>query len=93
MRADLPGLKKDDVNVGVENGRVLKISGQWNNNNRPDGCAEWWKAEYIRRFLLPDNGDIEQTHASMDDGILEITIPKTKQKRPPPTLHLVEVTD
>eukprot|EP00253_Pinus_taeda_P005689 PITA_05689 len=93
MRADLPGLKKDDVNVAVENGRVFKISGQWNHNNRPDGCAEWWKAEYLRRFLLPDNGDIEQTHASMDDGILEITIPKTKQKRPPPTLHLVEVTD
>jgi HSP20 family protein len=93
MRADLPGLKKDDVDVTVENGRVLKINGQWNQNKRQDDCGEWWKEEYMRRFILPENGDIEQAHASMDDGVLEIRIPKTKKKRPPPTLHSVEVTD
>lgn len=93
MRADLPGLKKNDIDVTVENGRFLKISGQWNHDRQQDDCGKWWKAEYMRRFILPDNADIEQAHASMDDGVLEISIPKTTKRRPPPTFHLVEVTD
>lgn len=93
MRADLPGLKKDDIDVIVENGQILKISGQWNQDNQQNDCGKWWKVEYMRRFTLPDNADIEQAHASMDDGFLEIRIPKTRKKRPSPTLHLIEVTD
>ena len=90
---NVAGLKKDDVDVTVENGRVLKINGHWNQNKRQDDCGEWWKEEYMRIFILPKNGNIEQAHASMDDGVLEIKIPETKKKRPPPTLHSVEVTD
>ena len=87
------GLKKNDIDVTVENGRFLKISGQWNHDRQQDDCGKWWNAEYMRRFILPDNADIEQAHASMDDGVLEISIPKTTKRRPPPTFHLVEVTD
>ncbi|URD89153.1 heat shock [Musa troglodytarum] len=69
--ADLPGLKKEEVKVDVEGGRILQISGKksWHRVERTGGC-------FLRRFLLPDNAKAEQARAAMADGVLTVTVPK-----------------
>ncbi|URD89154.1 heat shock [Musa troglodytarum] len=78
--ADLPGLKKEEVKVDVEGGRILQISGK-KRDDEEDKTGTWHRVErtggcFLRRFLLPDNAKAEQARAAMADGVLTVTVPK-----------------
>ncbi|KAF6138816.1 hypothetical protein GIB67_025978 [Kingdonia uniflora] len=82
LKAELPGVKKySDVQICVENGKVLEISGQWR-PQRETGAKDWrseywWEFGYVRRLELPENADWRKIEANVDDEIiLEIRIPK-----------------
>uniref|UniRef100_A0A0D6R0A5 SHSP domain-containing protein n=1 Tax=Araucaria cunninghamii TaxID=56994 RepID=A0A0D6R0A5_ARACU len=80
IQVDLPGATKDGVEVLVENGRVLQISGRSKRVEPPGGGrrrrGERSRAGYFRRLSLPANVDAQQLKAEMDNGVLTITIPK-----------------
>lgn len=92
--ADLPGLTKEDVKVGVvENGRVLEISGERKNvddsveKNDKTSHDTWHRVERCRgkihrRFRLPENAKTDEVKASMENGVLTVTIPKQEVKKP-----------
>ncbi|KAK3183703.1 hypothetical protein Dsin_030989 [Dipteronia sinensis] len=92
--ADLPGLRKEDVKVEVveeAGSRLLQISGDRNNNmEKEDGDQnheKWHRVErchgkFLRRFRLPENANTDQVKASMENGVLVVTIPKQQVKKP-----------
>jgi HSP20 family protein len=78
VRADLPGMKKDDVEVEVENG-VLSISGE-RSEAREDDRDDYYRSErsygrFYRAIPLPEGIDGERCDASFQDGVLEVTFP------------------
>ncbi|GMI88109.1 hypothetical protein like AT1G07400 [Hibiscus trionum] len=86
FKADLPGLKKEEVKVEVEEDRVLQISGQ-RNVEKEDKNDTWHRLErssgkFTRRFRLPDNVKMDQIKASMENGVLTVTVPKEEVKKP-----------
>ncbi|KAI9078353.1 hypothetical protein K1719_037359 [Acacia pycnantha] len=86
FKADLPGLKKEEVKVEIEEGRVLQISGE-RTREKEDKNDTWHRMErssgrFLRRFRLPENAKVEQVKASMDNGVLTVTVPKEEVKRP-----------
>lgn len=86
FKADLPGLKKEEVKVEVEDGRILQISGE-RSMEKEDKNDKWHRIErsrgkFLRRFLLPDNAKVDQVKAAMADGVLTVTAPKEEVKRP-----------
>ncbi|KAK4277885.1 hypothetical protein QN277_015811 [Acacia crassicarpa] len=86
FKADLPGLKKEEVKVEIEEGRVLQISGE-RTREKEDKSDTWHRMErssgrFLRRFRLPENAKVEQVKASMDNGVLTVTVPKEEVKRP-----------
>lgn len=86
FKADLPGLKKEEVKVEVEDGRILQISGE-RSMEKEDKNDKWHRIErsrgkFLRRFLLPDNAKVDQVKAAMADGVLTVTVPKEEVKRP-----------
>ncbi|GMI88113.1 hypothetical protein like AT1G07400 [Hibiscus trionum] len=86
FKADLPGLKKEEVKVEVEEDRVLQISGK-RNVEKEDKNDTWHRVErssgkFTRRFRLPDNVKLDQIKASMENGVLTVTVPKVEVKKP-----------
>lgn len=79
VEVDLPGVKKEDINVDVKEG-VLTISGERKTKDEVKE-EDYYKAEssygkFERSFSLPDNVDVENIHAESEDGVLEVVIPK-----------------
>ncbi|KAJ9548317.1 hypothetical protein OSB04_020860 [Centaurea solstitialis] len=86
FKADLPGMKKEEVKVEVEDDRILQISGE-RNVEKEDKNDTWHRVErssgkFTRRFRLPENAKLNEVKASMENGVLTITVPKEEAKKP-----------
>jgi HSP20 family protein len=85
LRADLPGLSDDDVNLQLED-NVLTISGERKaeHQQHEQGYHRIERAfgSFIRSLTLPDGVDPDAVQADFDRGVLEIKIPKPEQKKP-----------
>jgi HSP20 family protein len=79
LRADLPGVSPDNIDVNMENG-VLSLSGERNaeNSDEIEGLKRFERVsgKFYRRFNLPETADAEGISARCANGILEISIPK-----------------
>jgi len=71
LRSELPGLKKGDVDIELENG-VLVISSA--KSDKADHSES--RAHFQRSIALPDGVDAEKITASLQDGVLTVTMPK-----------------
>ncbi|SMO55458.1 Hsp20/alpha crystallin family protein [Fodinibius sediminis] len=83
ISVELPGMKKDDININLENSR-LTISGERRFQDKEDGKTyhrvETRYGSFNRSFQLPDNVDEESIEASYEDGLLNISIDKSEDK-------------
>jgi len=83
IEVHLPGMKRDDITVQIEN-RRLNISGERKLENETKDKTfhkiESSFGSFTRAFQLPENIDQESVEATYEDGILTVTINKTKDK-------------
>jgi HSP20 family protein len=85
LRADLPGLNEDDVQIELDE-RVLTISGERRaqHEERKEGYhrVERASGKFSRSLTLPEGIDPEAIHASVENGVLEVRIPKPEERKP-----------
>jgi HSP20 family protein len=79
IQLDLPGVKKEDIDVHVED-NTLTISGE-RKFKEERSEEDYYKIEssygkFSRSFSLPEKVDLENIHANCEDGVLEVVIPK-----------------
>ncbi len=85
IRAEIPGVQKDDVDVRIENG-VLTLHGE----RKQEAEFEEEKAyrmervygTFTRTFSLPTTVDSAKVTATYRDGVLEVSIPKVETAKP-----------
>lgn len=77
IEMELAGVKKEDISIETEDD-VLTIETERKENKDVNyKRKEMYVGKYKRSFILPDNTDAEEIKASVSDGILTITVPKT----------------
>jgi HSP20 family protein len=80
--AELPGVKKEDVKVSIENG-VLSISGERKSEKEEKGKkyhrVEQTYGTFMRSFTLPEGSSGEKISAEFRDGILKVRLPKDEK--------------
>ena len=86
IRADLPGVAKDDIEVRLDNG-VLSISGEKRidketGKGTKQHRTERFRGSFSRRFTLPTSIDADKVNADYKDGVLSLAIPKLETEKP-----------
>jgi HSP20 family protein len=85
LRADLPGMNQEDVNIELEDS-TLTISGErkTEHETKEEGYyrVERASGSFSRSLTLPKGIDPEAVTASFDRGVLEVRIPKPEQRKP-----------
>ncbi|HPT28215.1 MAG TPA: Hsp20/alpha crystallin family protein [Bryobacteraceae bacterium] len=85
LKADIPGVKLEDINIEVENG-TLSISGSrsFQSDETKGGYHRQERAygAFNRAFVLPETVDLEKVTADCSHGVLTITLPKKELAKP-----------
>ncbi|HKK99271.1 MAG TPA: Hsp20/alpha crystallin family protein [Desulfotignum sp.] len=84
MRLEVPGMEKDSLDIKIQ-GNYLEISG-----SRDQKLPERYKVHrtertngtFSRSFTLPDDVDSSRVEATLKDGILYLTLPKSESAKP-----------
>lgn len=86
IKADLPGISKDDIHVTLENG-VLTISAETKQEDKEEKDGKVIRQErhygqYVRRLSVGDNLDPASIKARFENGVLQLDLPKQEPKAP-----------
>lgn len=81
----LAGIKKEDIKIEVNDG-VLTVSGERKSNTEKKEdkfhLSEITYGKFTRRFSLPEQVNQDKIEASVEDGILHLSIPKSEKVKP-----------
>ena len=86
VEADLPGFKKDEVDITLEN-QTLTISAEHRPEATEETKGDWLLnerryARFLRSFTLPPTVDESKVDAKLADGVLRITLNKREETKP-----------
>ncbi len=85
LKADLPGVKSEDVDIRVEN-NVLTLRGErkFEKEVKEDNYhrVERTYGAFARTFTLPNTVNSDSIGATFDNGVLHVNIPKREEARP-----------
>jgi HSP20 family protein len=86
VTVELPGMRSEDIDVDMEN-NVLTISGEKHEEREEQGEKNTWHlserhyGKFSRSFVLPRDLDPEKIQARFEDGVLQVSIPKSEKAR------------
>ena len=79
FQVSVPGLKKDDIKIEIDED-VLTISSNFEDSKEEKSDnfyrKEFVKSSFTRSFYVPEDVDVSKIDAKMEDGILNVSIPK-----------------
>ncbi len=84
LRAELPGVKKEDLEITSSNSAVTIRAKTKREETEEKGeyyYRERMSGEFQRTIQLPENVNSDKAAAKFSDGILELKIPKTEPKK------------
>jgi len=88
---ELPGMGKQDVSIDVRNGRLF-ISGEMTTSNDINESGyvlrERRTGKFSRALPLPDGTEPQEIKATMENGVLNVTVPKASREQAPKKINI-----
>jgi len=86
IKAEIPGVKKEDLNVSVQDG-ILTINAEsrYEDEEKKEGRVirqERRYGKFVRSMRLGKDVDSSDVRADYKDGVLDIVLPKTEEVKP-----------
>jgi HSP20 family protein len=84
VRAEVPGFKKEDIDISVS-GNMLTIKGDTKTEEKEEK-GDYYRCEitrgaFTRTLALPAEVDDSKAKAAIEDGMLELTLPKLEKSK------------
>ncbi|WP_188189378.1 Hsp20/alpha crystallin family protein [Nonomuraea sp. SYSU D8015] len=79
VRAELPGIKRDDIQVEID-GNELCVSGEIREEEKGNRLRRR-TGKFVYRTILPNDADTDKISGELADGVLTVSVPKTEQGR------------
>lgn len=79
LKADLPGVKRDDIEISLTDNRLLITGKRDQETEQDEGTLHTYERSYgsfQRAFVLPDNADLDKISSDLKDGVLTLAVPK-----------------
>jgi HSP20 family protein len=85
IRAELPGMKREDINLEVKDGTLI-LTGERKSDKPAEGVeyrhVERVDGKFMRSFSLPQTVKQDAIQATYKEGILEVRVPKVEEVKP-----------
>jgi HSP20 family protein len=85
VKAELPGLKREDIEVSLHDG-ALSISGERKGGEKVENAEARRTERFVGRFQrtvsLPASVKADKVDAQYKDGVLTVTLPKAEEAKP-----------
>lgn len=82
LRADLPGVRPEDLKVELDEGRLSLGGRRWIGPPATEETEGRRFVEYLRQFRVSDEIDAEQISARFELGVLQLSLPKKAAQKP-----------
>lgn len=85
IRVDVPGVNPDDIDIRLEN-ETLTVQGSRKEERKTEDNGfqrvERFSGSFFRRLSLPGSKDADNVKAKVQNGVLEVTVPRQEAKPP-----------
>jgi HSP20 family protein len=84
LKAEMPGFKKGDIEIDVKDDSVTvsaEVGWSYDKKEQEYICKERECKSFYRSVQLPEEIDIDKVAAELDDGVLEVNLPKKRPKQ------------
>ena len=80
--ADLPGVKKDDITIDLDNGQLTVVGNRYMEQEKDMQLEEFGSTQFRRVFSVPQGIDQTKVDAELNDGVLKLHLPKSESVKP-----------
>ncbi|KAJ0100131.1 hypothetical protein Patl1_21206 [Pistacia atlantica] len=89
FKINVPGLSRENIKVQIEDGNVMRITGDGSKEEQNGKDTVWHvaergtgKGEFSREIELPENVKLDQIKAHVENGVLTVVVPKDASPKP-----------
>ena len=82
LRVDMPGISRENITINIDNGTMTLAGTRELSKTGAPNWSEVHDLEFHRTFSIPQSIDLAKVNAALQDGVLNLHLPKSESAKP-----------
>ena len=82
LRVDMPGISRENITINIDNGTMTLAGTRELSKTGVPNWSEVHDLEFHRTFSIPQSIDLAKVNAALQDGVLNLHLPKSESAKP-----------